>query len=146
MNMTEEYNRLIGKRVKMQRISAKVSQTELAKELGVTQTHLSNIENGRAGLTIPNLIKLHQILECPISSFFVDIEGEKEADNSSDITLENVMELARLLKQKAKSFYGFAFCFCCGSIFRKAVFYSGRNFGIHGELSIYYIFFKGAIR
>lgn len=86
MNMTEEYNRLIGKRVKMQRISAKVSQTELAKELGVTQTHLSNIENGRAGLTIPNLIKLHQILECPISSFFVDIEGEKEADNSSDIT------------------------------------------------------------
>lgn len=44
MNMTEEYNRLIGKRVKMQRISAKVSQTELAKELGVTQTHLSNIE------------------------------------------------------------------------------------------------------
>ena len=34
MNMTEEYNRLIGKRVKMQRISAKVSQTELAKELG----------------------------------------------------------------------------------------------------------------
>lgn len=31
MNMTEEYNRLIGKRVKMQRISAKVSQTELAK-------------------------------------------------------------------------------------------------------------------
>lgn len=94
--MTEEYNRLIGKRVKMQRISAKVSQTELAKELGVTQTHLSNIENGRAGLTIPNLIKLHQILECPIS---VDIEGEKEADNSSDITLENVMELARLLKK-----------------------------------------------
>lgn len=89
MNMTEEYNRLIGKRVKMQRISAKVSQTELAKELGVTQTHLSNI----------NLIKLHQILECPISSFFVDIEGEKEADNSSDITLENVMELARLLKK-----------------------------------------------
>ena len=76
-----------------------LSGTALAKELGVTQTHLSNIENGRAGLTIPNLIKLHQILECPISSFFVDIEGEKEADNSSDITLENVMELARLLKK-----------------------------------------------
>ena len=71
----------------------------MAIELGVTQTHLSNIENGRAGLTIPNLIKLHQILECPISSFFVDIEGEKEADNSNDITLENVMELARLLKK-----------------------------------------------
>ena len=99
MNMTDEYNRLIGMRVKMQRISAKVSQTELAKEMGVTQTHLSNIENGRAGLTIPNLIKIHQILECPISAFFVDIEGEKEAPDNNEITLENVMELARLLKK-----------------------------------------------
>lgn len=99
MNMTEEYNRLIGKRVKMQRITQKVSQTDLAKELGVTQTHLSNIENGRAGLTIPNLIKLHQILECPISTFFVDIEGEKEASDNNEITLENVMELAKLLKR-----------------------------------------------
>lgn len=78
MNMTEEYNRLIGKRVKMQRISAKVSQTDLAKELGVTQTHLSNIENGRAGLTIPNLIKLHQILECPISSFLWISKGKRK--------------------------------------------------------------------
>ena len=78
MNMTEEYNRLIGKRVKMQRISAKVSQTELAKELGVTQTHLSNIENGRAGLTIPNLIKLHQILECPISFFLLISKGKRK--------------------------------------------------------------------
>lgn len=78
MNMTEEYNRLIGKRVKMQRISAKVSQTELAKELGVTQTHLSNIENGRAGLTIPNLIKLHQILECPISLFLWISKGKRK--------------------------------------------------------------------
>lgn len=99
MNMTEEYNRLIGKRVKMQRITKKVSQTDLAKEMGVTQTHLSNIENGRAGLTIPNLIKMHQILECPISAFFVDIEGEKEAPDNNEITLEHVMELAKLLKR-----------------------------------------------
>ena len=89
----------IGKRVKIARIKADLTQEKLSELVGVSPTHLSNIENGRAGLTIPNLIKLHQILECPISSFFVDIEGEKEADNSSDITLENVMELARLLKK-----------------------------------------------
>ena len=56
--VTEDYNKLIGTRVKMLRITKGVSQTELAKQIGVTQTHLSNIENGRAGLTIPNLIKL----------------------------------------------------------------------------------------
>ncbi len=98
--MTENYNQLIGTRVKMMRITKKVSQTELAKEIGVTQTHLSNIENGRAGLTIPNLIKLHKVLHCSISSFFVDIEGTPEnKDKDSDITLENVVELAMLLKK-----------------------------------------------
>ena len=65
--VTEDYNKLIGTRVKMLRITKGVSQTELAKQIGVTQTHLSNIENGRAGLTIPNLIKLHEALDTPMS-------------------------------------------------------------------------------
>ena len=56
--MAEDYNKMIGTRVKMLRITKGISQTELAKKIGVTQTHLSNIENGRAGLTIPNLIPI----------------------------------------------------------------------------------------
>ncbi|MDY4919591.1 MAG: helix-turn-helix transcriptional regulator [Phascolarctobacterium sp.] len=96
--MIEEYNKLIGTRVKMIRITKGVSQTELAKEIGVTQTHLSNIENGRAGLTIPNLIKLHEALHTPISSFFEDIEGKPDEDKKSDVTLEDLTDLLRLLK------------------------------------------------
>lgn len=98
--MSTEYNKLIGTRVKMLRISKNVAQTDLAQEIGVTQTHLSNIENGRAGLTMANLIKLHQVLHCPISSFFVDIE-EKSEDNlkASDISLEDLAEVLMLLKK-----------------------------------------------
>ena len=97
---TENYNKLIGTRVKMTSITKHISQTALAKEIGVTQTHLSNIENGRAGLTIPNLIKLHQVLQCPISEFFKDFE-EKSSETSaaSDITLEDIVELAKMLKK-----------------------------------------------
>lgn len=98
--MEENYNHLIGTRVKMLRITKRVSQTELAKKIGVTQTHLSNIENGRAGLTITNLIKLHQVLDCPISSFFEDIEGKQEEKaKENELSLENLMELALLLKK-----------------------------------------------
>lgn len=96
--MIEEYNKLIGTRVKMIRITKGVSQTELAKEIGVTQTHLSNIENGRVGLTIPNLIKLHEALHTPISSFFEDIEGKPDEDKKSDVTLADLTDLLRLLK------------------------------------------------
>lgn len=38
------------------------------------------------------------------------------------------------------------FIFAVAVFLGKLFFYLGRNFGIHGELSIYYIFFKGAIR
>lgn len=98
--MVEDYNRLIGTRVKMVRITKRMSQTVLAKKIGVTQTHLSNIENGRAGLTVANLIKLHEALECPISTFFKDIEHPHNGlFGSSDISLDSVMELAKLLKK-----------------------------------------------
>ena len=96
--MTEDYNKMIGTRVKMLRITKGISQTELAKQIGVTQTHLSNIENGRAGLTIPNLIKLHDALNTPISSFFEDIEGKPQEDKKSEVTLEDLTELLHLLK------------------------------------------------
>lgn len=96
----ENYNHLIGTRVKMTRITKRISQTELAKEIGVTQTHLSNIENGRAGLTIANLIKLHQVLHCPISEFFKDVEEQPEdVSSAGDVTLEDIVELAKLLKK-----------------------------------------------
>ena len=99
-NAEKNYNHLIGTRVKMIRITKHISQTALAKEIGVTQTHLSNIENGRAGLTISNLIKLHQVMQCPISEFFVDIEEQApKVAADSDITLEDIVELAKMLKK-----------------------------------------------
>lgn len=97
--MMEDYNKLIGTRVKMLRITKGVSQTELAKQIGVTQTHLSNIENGRAGLTIPNLIKLREALATPISSFFEDIEGKQEEEKKSEVTLDDLSELLMMLKK-----------------------------------------------
>ena len=96
--MTEDYNKMIGTRVKMLRITKGISQTELAKQIGVTQTHLSNIENGRAGLTIPNLIKLHDALNTPNSSFLEDIEGKPQEEKKSEVTLEDLTELLHLLK------------------------------------------------
>ena len=42
----------MGKRIKTLRLKHNVYQTTLAKEMGVSQTHMSNIESGRAGLNI----------------------------------------------------------------------------------------------
>ena len=46
----------IGCRVKNLRIQKDIAQTELARAIGVSQTHLSNIETGKVGLTTDNLV------------------------------------------------------------------------------------------
>ena len=42
----------VGLRIKTLRLKNNIYQTELAKNIGVSQTHMSNIESGRAGLTL----------------------------------------------------------------------------------------------
>ena len=67
--------KIIGTRIKMLRFAKHMQQTELAKRMGISQTHMSNIESGRNNVTVDNLYKLHEILGCSMSSFFVDIDG-----------------------------------------------------------------------
>lgn len=45
----------IGKEIKIRRIRNRITQKELAGLLGISQTHLSNAENGRTMLGISNL-------------------------------------------------------------------------------------------
>lgn len=59
----------IGYRIKLLRIENKISQKVLAKKLCISQTHLSNIENGRVGVTLLHLIKIKELFECPIEYF-----------------------------------------------------------------------------
>ena len=105
MEMTVDYNKIIGTRVKLIRISRNISQTELAKQIDVTQTHLSNIDNGRAGLTLLNLIKLHKALDCSCANFFVDIDEVKmqeKDDEDEKISVKEFNELVRLLRESKK--------------------------------------------
>ena len=92
---------LIGRRVKFLRMERNIQQTKLAEMIGVSQTHLSNVEGGKAGLTIPKLIKIRHVLDCPISEFFVDIEGStsvKAAKPAEDISVEDIIKIAQVIK------------------------------------------------
>jgi len=92
---------LIGRRVKFLRMERNIQQTKLAEMIGVSQTHLSNVEGGKAGLTIPNLIKIRHVLDCPLSEFFVDIEGStsvKATKPAEDISVEDIIKIAKVIK------------------------------------------------
>lgn len=98
----QEEIKLIGRRIRLLRTAKNLTQTGLAKEMGISQTHLCNIECGRVPVTLPNLpnlLKLHSLLECNMSSFFVDLDEQADAKDK-DISLEEVLQIVKLLKQK----------------------------------------------
>lgn len=56
----------VGSEIKIRRIRKRISQKKLADEMGVSQTHLSNVENGRTMLGISGLLKLKRLLGCTL--------------------------------------------------------------------------------
>ncbi|MGP4085425.1 helix-turn-helix domain-containing protein [Streptomyces sp. KR55] len=48
------------------RIEAGLSQTDLAEKAGVSKSHVSDVENGRAGFSPKNLKAIADILGCTI--------------------------------------------------------------------------------
>ena len=95
----QEEIKLIGRRIRLLRTAKNLTQTGLAKEMGISQTHLCNIECGRVPVTLPNLLKLHSLLECNMSRVFVDLDEQADAKDK-DISLEEVLQIVKLLKQK----------------------------------------------
>ncbi|MBQ7318386.1 MAG: helix-turn-helix transcriptional regulator [Phascolarctobacterium sp.] len=104
--------KVVGRRLKLLRMEHNVSQTDLAKGIGMSQTNLSNIEAGRTAVTIQNLIRIRELLGCKMSDFFVDFDAEEEASQkekgavkgkraavgSKAISIEEAVQILRLLK------------------------------------------------
>lgn len=83
----------IGHRIKLLRIESKISQKALAKMLCISQTHLSNIENGRVGVTLLHLIKIKELFECPIEYFFEEKTlSENEAEKNECQKIKTIVE------------------------------------------------------
>ena len=85
------------------RVSKGLSQQSLAKEIGITQAHFSNIENGRWNATIDVLLRLHDSLQAPLAAFFEEIDEQdgtvlaKKKDSGIDV--DDLLAVLQLLKQ-----------------------------------------------
>ena len=98
----------IGCRVKNLRIQKNVAQTELARAIGVSQTHLSNIETGKVGLTTDNLVKLAEVLDCSLDEILLGrkvnrqskLDMAKEISILNEFTIGDVVRALQMLKMK----------------------------------------------
>ena len=93
-----EKTRLVGSRIRLIRVSRHLPQKDVAEKIGVSQAHMSNIECDRSHCTLDNLIRLSEVLECPLRDFFVDIDGQVEAPKPEQ-GLFSLVDLAEALLQ-----------------------------------------------
>lgn len=68
----------LGFRIKDLRTKNGLSQTYLAKSIGVTPSTISQVENNQIYPSLPALIKMADILSVNLGSFFVDSEYEEK--------------------------------------------------------------------
>lgn len=98
--MMKEKIAKVGAQIKQIRLMHRLSQKELADKIGIAQASLSNIECGRSNCTLENLIKLSEVLECPIRDFFVDLDEKFTKEKHEGIfTLDDLVNALLYLKK-----------------------------------------------
>lgn len=86
--------RKIGSCIKKIRMQRGISQIELAKAIDVSQTHMSNIENGNTGISLWTAVKISRILECSIDQFADEDRYDSwNKQNSDKRNLKYVIDL-----------------------------------------------------
>ena len=99
---------IVGDNLKTLRLLKRMSQTELAKRSGISNTYLNQIEKGiYSNPSLDILSRLAEVLECTVKDLdSYKQESEKRANSTTDMVLSNGPEcsistliLNRLLKE-----------------------------------------------
>ena len=62
----------------IRRLRADISQSKLAKQIGVSQSHLCNVENGRLSPSLRLLLSLRRLLGCTIDELLAETDVEQQ--------------------------------------------------------------------
>ena len=81
----------VGKRIKLRRTMLKISQDQLANEIGVTFQQVQKYESGHNRVSASRLFNIANFMTCPISYFFEDFGDDNRIHlnktvNSSDVS------------------------------------------------------------
>ena len=92
----------IGNKIKLLRTLHKISQQELSQQLGVSQTHLCNIENGRVVVNLRLLMRAANLFKCKlddiISGTFPNEEERAAEAAAGSYSSEEVRLLLKMLQ------------------------------------------------
>lgn len=85
----------LGLNIKLLRLQNKMDQQVLAKKLGISQTHMSNIEHGRVNVSLLLLLRIANIFNCTVDEILHNSCAGSSAVKNTDDT--DSVEAVRLL-------------------------------------------------
>jgi len=94
-----DVNIYIGNQIEVERISQEISQTNFAKELGMSRSSLCNVEKGVQTLPIYKLYTVASLLGKPIEFFLPNVDTDKEVEklqSKIDIPIYLLKKLSKL--------------------------------------------------
>ena len=97
----EEKAEFIGKKIKILRVSKKITQGKLAKMIGAKQSEISKWESGKALISLKNLILLSEIFDVSLDHF---IKDEPQNDESYKALKEQVSKIEQKIERIEQQF------------------------------------------
>jgi transcriptional regulator with XRE-family HTH domain len=95
---------MLGEALRLIRVFHDASQRELAAQLGLVQSHLSEIEKGKKLPTIPLLERYAEHFDIPVSSilFFSEaIDRESTSDRVRGVISKKILKMLDFIAQRA---------------------------------------------
>ena len=96
--MEENFNKHLGSKLKLRRLSLGLTQTKVAKAINVTFQQIQKYEKGTNGVSSLRLLQLSQFLKVPVVYFFEDFKGY---ESNTDVNQEENLNYSFLVRMFA---------------------------------------------
>jgi len=105
--MEENFNKHLGSKLKLRRLSLGLTQTKVAKAINVTFQQIQKYEKGTNGVSSIRLLQLSNYLKVPINYFFEDFSDyltnvEKSKESPSNVNYNFLVKLYNDLTEDQK--------------------------------------------
>ncbi|MFH1175890.1 MAG: helix-turn-helix transcriptional regulator [Acidobacteriota bacterium] len=96
----------VGQRIRQRRLEHHLTQTELARQIGIQQSDLSRMEKGEYRVSLDVLFRILQVLELSLGEFFSDL-AQQGLTPREGLLLSSFRSLSREAQQEVVDFVDF---------------------------------------
>jgi transcriptional regulator with XRE-family HTH domain len=93
---------LVGRNIRLQCLAKRISQGELAGQLGITAQQVQKYERGANRVTAGRLVRLTDIFEVPLTALFEGVSGLRASSGVSPVDLITDPRAFRLARAYAQ--------------------------------------------